>query len=550
MISFTSDFGVDIVGSATEQPDEMMQLNAIEQDLRSKLRQNMEKDDVEEVKFYAGLLGRTKTALLMHACSTSSTEVALYLISAGVDINKQDTRGNTALHVACHRGDQNIVELLLNAGANVHLRNTKGYTALALTAARGDQTSMAALLLSSGAKADENCGSSEQPPLESTYRDGELISATSQEEGNMALDERHKMPLFLALKYGSTGMVELLLKAGSRVSILPAECRERLLENADDDLLGSAVTRYPSAKGKLQLLSWYTKSADLPPDTMDDASRRKVAELTKQSIQHFGEGNVLELKRLLGSGPNGRPFFDDVAHAYGPTYDEILYHAVGFNNLNTVRLLLDRGCDSNAKNDYGLTALHSASFRGYQEMIKLLLEYGANIDSNYNGETPLCHAVDWRRASCVELLLERGANVSGGGGPGDKSPLMKAIASTGVGSGGFASTSGAKEQIVEYLIQAGANVELGRPLETAILHGSARMVERLLNAGAILDQIPPWRISQLSEYAESGEQGLLFREAKKKLRLIEKKQRADAAASRTAPEETERRWIDLTVPHS
>ena len=44
------------------------------------------------------------------------SEVVQYLISIGVDLDTQATKGLTAMHVACERDYTNIAVLLLGAG--------------------------------------------------------------------------------------------------------------------------------------------------------------------------------------------------------------------------------------------------------------------------------------------------------------------------------------------------------------------------------------------------------------------------------------------------
>ena len=535
VISFGSDLSLDMAESAAETPVRLMHLDAVDNDLRSKLRHYIEKDDVDQVKFYATLLGRTNTTLLMYACYTSSLQVARYLISTGVNIDNQDTRGNTALHVACHRGRQDIVELLLNAGADVHVHNAKGYTALALTAARGDQTAMAALLLSAGAKVEGDREEAVLLPLQPDTADSELAKADRLNEGQKILDARQKTPLFNALKYGCTETVLLLLKHGCRPEVLPSECRENLLNAAVDNLLGTVVTRYSFAKEKLQLLSWYTKFAGLPSDMMDDVRRRKLATLTKQIVQLFKDDNVPEITRLMGSGPDGRPFLDDVARTYGQTYGDILVDAVHENRLGVVKLLLDRGYDSNAISADGLTAFYIVTFRGDTDMMELLLRYGAKIDRILHGKTPLCLAASCGRIAAVKVLVERGAKVNGGGGTGDCTPLEHAVS--------FQGRLTEREQMMEYLIRKGADVNLGSRalLEKALLDGSARMVELLLNAGALTGRVSLSCMSKLRQYAKVSSQ------ANAKLRLMEKKQDTEGAASQMVIEETARRWTDMQM---
>ena len=53
-----------------------------------------------------------------------------------------------------------------------------------------------------------------------------------------------------------------------------------------------------------------------------------------------------------------------------------------------VTVLLDAGADINAVNEADFTALHGAAFRGLNEVIKILVDRGANINArDYRGRT-------------------------------------------------------------------------------------------------------------------------------------------------------------------
>ena len=72
-------------------------------------------------------------------------------ISRGVNVNKVDHYGNSALMSAGRWGRENVVIFLLSQGANINAQNNFGYTAL-MEAARFGQMNMVKLLVSKGAK--------------------------------------------------------------------------------------------------------------------------------------------------------------------------------------------------------------------------------------------------------------------------------------------------------------------------------------------------------------------------------------------------------------
>ncbi|WP_260588369.1 ankyrin repeat domain-containing protein, partial [Staphylococcus aureus] len=58
------------------------------------------------------------------------------------------------------------------------------------------------------------------------------------------------------------------------------------------------------------------------------------------------------------------------------------------------------------------TPLFNAAARGYEAIVKLLIEKGANIEArNGSGETPLYSAVHSRFEGIVKLLVKNGADI-------------------------------------------------------------------------------------------------------------------------------------------
>ena len=93
-----------------------------------------------------------------------------------------------------------------------------------------------------------------------------------------------------------------------------------------------------------------------------------------------------------------------------------LWQAARKGDAKTVKALLEKGVDVNAKFNCGVTALFHAAFRGHVAVVKALLEHGAEVnvrDTCYDS-IPLGWAA-WRApAEVVKLLLEAGATVEYG----------------------------------------------------------------------------------------------------------------------------------------
>jgi hypothetical protein len=100
-------------------------------------------DDIDEYGFTP----------LIETIITRQPHITQKLLTLGVDVNKPDVTGRTALHWAVDNADQDIVLLLLKHGANPNVYTTSGLSVLVYPVLRG-QNSIKHLLYQYGAKLD------------------------------------------------------------------------------------------------------------------------------------------------------------------------------------------------------------------------------------------------------------------------------------------------------------------------------------------------------------------------------------------------------------
>jgi ankyrin repeat protein len=149
--------------------------------------------------------------------------------------------------------------------------------------------------------------------------------------------------------------------------------------------------------------------------------------------------------------------------------------------VETTRLLLEKGADVNARTDYGATALSmAAKQKAWVEVVELLLEGGAQVDTD--GNEPLVAAVRNKQEELVKLFLAHGAKVNAKD-PDQKTALMHA---TEAGDG----------IITKLLLQNGADVNAkDKNGETALMaaawYGNSAIAELLLQKGARVDTHTP-----------------------------------------------------------
>lgn len=79
----------------------------------------------------------------------------------------------------------------------------------------------------------------------------------------------------------------------------------------------------------------------------------------------------------------------------------------------------------NAYDQFGWTPLHHACHAGQLDIIKLLVEAGADVNSpTFSGATPLMRAIESSRPCCVEYLIKSGATVTAENKSGTKAAFI------------------------------------------------------------------------------------------------------------------------------
>lgn len=86
-----------------------------------------------------------------------------------------------------------------------------------------------------------------------------------------------------------------------------------------------------------------------------------------------------------------------------------LHLSAAYCHTNVVALLLDKGAKIDSRNKDGATPLHIAAQEGCVDVIKMLLVRGAKLNSRDNeGRTPLLRAERWHQDAVAELLRQVG----------------------------------------------------------------------------------------------------------------------------------------------
>jgi ankyrin repeat protein len=158
--------------------------------------------------------------------------------------------------------------------------------------------------------------------------------------------------------------------------------------------------------------------------------------------------------------------------------------AASFGLKGTVKALLERGADVEARSSDGWTALTSAAWNGQEAVIGLLLEHGANIEAkNNDGWTALANACRNKQLGAMRELLANGADIETRTNS-RWTPLLGAAWH-------------GHESVVRLLLQKGADTEATNnngwtSLHQVAGHGDDILIRVLLENGARVDARSNW----------------------------------------------------------
>jgi ankyrin repeat domain-containing protein 17 len=301
---------------------------------------------------------------LMEAALAGDTSTLRALLDGGEDINLSDRKGRNALSLAVSKGHAEAVRLLLERGADPNAAGTMGHTPLSI-ACTGDFPEIAYLLAGAGATVGivEAAHLGDLPLLKRLLDEGADIETH---------DAAGVTPLMAASACGHVECVRFLLEHGANA----------FAENS---------------RGQ-QAITWAITRERVPV-----------------------------IRVLLDHGVN----VDSSNPKSGWT---LLESAVSFGKVRSVEALLARGADPDLAGGNGRTPLQQCAYfaslhtfsksKTMSRIAALLLDAGAQIEARDNLQyTPLIAAASDGDADMVRLLLERGADVRASTPGGHADPL-------------------------------------------------------------------------------------------------------------------------------
>lgn len=379
--------------------------------------------------------GLALQAALQAAAFGGHFEIVKALVNKGAEINVNRGVFGSALHAAARRGHFDIVKFLTGRGADIHARSRMAGSVLASSIGPGEDQCFHFLLSKGALKTD----------------DGEtaLIRAAAYNRWDLCYLLLNHGASIHASAPGDTDASPLQAASQSALHLQAGgdfpnrfELIERLLDlgadiNASGGSYGNALQR-ACRNGDIHLVKvLLDKGADV---NVTDGKNKGALQYSLQA----GRNRLDIMKLLLSNGANvnaqsteGNAFHtacrmgcskDEISlllehgvdiHAKGENFGPALQAAVVWDHEWLVRELLEQGVDVDEENGQSGTALQAA-YRLYnseraQDMVKLLLDHGANVHSTggkFGSPLVIAAANLSLPNSCIQQLLDLGVDIN------------------------------------------------------------------------------------------------------------------------------------------
>ena len=383
-----------------------------------KLLDNYALDDMEDYRLKGG------DTILTSAVGRMDFPLVSHLLQNGMDVNKKNEFGNTALHIIFLRGMQDkkpqkameMFKLLVSFGADINAINNTFETPLHY-AVDFEAEECISLLLELDCKIDFEVPLKESPLILATLKGKcklveELLQCGADVNQKCGRDEQ--TPLHAVVKsFNRPALAQIMLLHGADLEtkdFVEETPLSKALEMVDEELIevflnwGSTVNTM-NKFGETTLMKavehpkvWIVKTL-----LEHGASVNATDQRGRSPLHHMASHAVEVCKLLLDNGSCVNITDDDgETPLHQATYDPEI-----------VKILLDHTADVRALDKKNRTPLHAASYEGVCRSVELLIQSGADLNAADNqGWTPLHIAAAAGRLDTVRVLIQNGSDIA------------------------------------------------------------------------------------------------------------------------------------------
>ncbi|XP_044746875.1 rabankyrin-5-like [Coccinella septempunctata] len=355
---------------------------------------------------------------LHEAVIANSLQMVKCLLNAGAHIDDQDNAGNTPIHLAIERDSNEISVFLFKNGARIDLSNKMDKTPF-LSAVKYNRATLIQMFLSSRLIQDELIFKD----INNAIFEGNtnvvrlLLKHAPHLDLSVYWDEDQNTPLHIASMFGRVDVVEMLLGRGVVVDsknvygITPLfSAASRGFDEIVEMLLKKGATINPQ-----------DRDGSTPLHLVSETNYERMVEFL---LNHGADVNVLDNKNRLpielavseGRITSVKLFLEKNKSFLNRRVNQnfsLLHIATQFGHKEIVKFLLDEGADMHLTNDKGSKAIHIAAREGFTDIIDVFLEKGMDLDVRGAANQSMLHyAASTGRLEVVKYLVERGCDVN------------------------------------------------------------------------------------------------------------------------------------------
>jgi ankyrin repeat protein len=380
---------------------------------------------------------------VMTCASSGSVDAVRMLIARGADVNaKEPSQNQDALMWAAAEHHPDVVRLLVEAGADLGAHTKKGFTALHFAAREGDLESARQVL---AAGVNVNIRSLPEQPPNTSQGKGEGAAGRSAAGGGprgpayQATLSAGSTPLLVATTRGHVPLALFLLEQGADPNVLdagftPLHWASGTWEGGiSNPVYGftDPMGGIPNRQAKLQLVKALlahganpnSRMTRRPPGFAGLGGGYEDAAGATPFLLASAAADLEMMRLLLAAGADPVQATDTKATA--------VMAASGLNRgigespiteeqaLEAVTFLLKLGVEARGATTNGENALFGAAYRGWNTLLALLVEKGADVNAvNTAGVTPWLAASGYGdrlggvlyNTEGADLLLKHGAD--------------------------------------------------------------------------------------------------------------------------------------------
>ena len=339
---------------------------------------------------------------LCYACFNNRLDAARFLLERGANPNAKPFYA-TALHFAVAKDNIELVDILMEAGADLFIEDDNHRSTPQGWAEWGCQDKMSDYLLSIMADSDlvHSVASGDSNKVQ------KLISQSSKRE---LMGEKGKQALLEAIESGNEEIEKILRDGGARLCLSSAAAIGSIEDV--EYLIGQGLSPNSTMTVSVPVPGSHAVEKEISALLLAAVNRH---ENVCRKLLDAGAKVDLYVAAALNMVSEVQGFIDggievDAVDQFGRT---ALHRAIQGDAVDVIRFLLDKGADPERSADffsYGPRAVHVAAQAGASRpVLELLLAAGVDLNGSSNLGTPLECALRENQDETAAILKEFGA---------------------------------------------------------------------------------------------------------------------------------------------